>query len=178
MSLLLEEPPRLVRRIGALTAASAAIAPSLLVALGGSAGATPAAAMTPAASSQATAPMADEGNEPGCTTDDGTLVRREAITTSDGTQIGEVRLYYSPSSRCVWGAAESNSNVDVCCATEGKTEVWVHRNSDGKEVHGGTLDGQRKATTSAIHDANTTSYARGEIEDSGPMPGTGKTAAY
>jgi hypothetical protein len=178
MSILVVDPPRLVRRIGVLTAATAAVAPTLVAGLAHTASAAPASATSP---SQAAA--ASGSNASGCTTDDGKLVESQAITAPNGVTYGEVRLYYSPSSRCVWGSAESNSNVEPCCVSEGQVDVWVDRAAAGEsigsaEVHAGTGRGQRKAITIAISDSFTTSYARGQIDAGNNGVATGKTASF
>jgi hypothetical protein len=114
----------------------------------------------------------DESDEPGCTRGDARVIEVQPIKLQNGTQLGRVALWYSPSSRCAWGAATNDTGQSD--AEAGQLEVWVVR-KDGRQSHGGTAIGQRVIGTAAIHDADTQSYVHARLDTAYDGEALGKT---
>jgi len=125
----------------------------------------------------------DEPDDPGCTRVDAQLIEVKPLVTQNGKTLGRVGLWYSPSSRCVWGAATNDSGDSSTEAGQLEVLVWRRASRDLPErvTHGGTTQaGQRVIGTAAIYDAaitdpNTQALAYGKLDGGRDGNAQGKT---
>ena len=98
-------------------------------------------------------------DDPGCTKGDGVAARQARM--SEGTlELGVVTLWYSPSSRCVWGSTVSH--IPEITQNVSST-VW---RNDGRAVPG-VRTRREKAETPAISDAGYLAAASGGVDFGG-----------